>query len=128
MKNLIYILILFCALSKAQPFTYYGSVLGANEQGLANIPVSLYGRNTDPYTISFPSYPTNTTYTAGTAIPSSDDVTHGPFNIGFSFTYFGNTYTQFYVGSNGWIGFSPGQTSGYVAAYIPNASSPMNTI
>ena len=47
MKNLIYILILFCALSKAQPFTYYGSVLGANEQGLANIPVSLYGQCAD---------------------------------------------------------------------------------
>ena len=120
--------IFFAITLQAQPFTYSGLVLGANEQGLANIPVSLYGRNTDPYIVSFPSYPNNPIYNAGTAIPSSDDVTHGPFNIGFSFTYFGNTYTQFYVGSNGWIGFSPGQTSGYVAAYIPNASSPMNTI
>lgn len=128
MKHLIYILILACAVIKAQPFTYSGTVRGANEQGLANIPISLYGKNTDPYVVSFPSYPANVSYTAGTIIPSSDDIVSGPFNIGFSFTYFGNSYTQFYVGSNGWIGFSPGQTSGYVAAYIPNASSPMNAI
>ena len=128
MKKILYIFILFCSIVQAQPFTYSGLVLGANEQGLANIPVSLYGRRTDPYDVTYPSYPANANYTSGTVIPSSDDVTHGPFNIGFSFTYFGNTYTQFYVGSNGWIGFSPNQTSGYVAAYIPNASSPMNTI
>ena len=128
MKKLVAIILLFCSIIQAQPFTYSGLVLGANEQGLANIPVSLYGRRTDPYDVTYPTYPANAVYNNGTAIPSSDDVTHGPFNIGFSFTYFGNTYTQFYVGSNGWIGFSPNQTSGYVAAYIPNASSPMNTI
>ena len=128
MKKLIAIILFFCSIVQAQPFTYSGLVLGANEQGLANIPVSLYGKRTDPYDVTYPTYPANATYTNGTVIPSSDDVTHGPFNIGFSFTFFGNTYTQFYVGSNGWIGFSPGQTSGYVAAYIPNASSPMNVI
>ena len=124
-----FIIAIFFAISlQAQPFTYSGLVLGANEQGLANIPVSLYGKNTDPYVVSFPSYPANATYTVGTIIPSSDDIVSGPFSIGFSFTYFGSTYTQFYVGSNGWIGFSPGQTTGYVAQYIPNASSPMNAI
>jgi len=129
MKKLIIILVvLVCEVVQAQPFNHSGFVRGANEQGLANIPVSLYGKRTDPYEVTFPTYPTSTTYTNGTVIPSSDDVTHGPFNIGFSFTFFGNTYTQFYVGSNGWIGFSPGQTTGYVAQYIPNASSPMNVI
>jgi hypothetical protein len=128
MKNLCLILLFVYSIINAQPFTYSGLVLGPNEQGIPNIPVSLYGKRTDPYDVTYPNYPANANYTQGTAIPSSDDVTHGPFNIGFSFTYFGNTYTQFYVGSNGWIGFSPNQTSGYVAAYIPNASSPMNTI
>jgi len=129
MRKLIVILfVLVCELVQAQPFTHSGFVLGANEQGLANIPVSLYGRRTDPYDITYPTYPANANYTTGTIIPSSDDVTHGPFNIGFTFTYFGNNYTQFYVGSNGWIGFSPNQTTGYVAQYIPNASSPMNAI
>lgn len=112
----------------SQPFTYSGFVRGANEQGLSNIPVNLYGRRTDPYEVTFPSYSTAAAYNTGTVIPSSDDVTHGPFNIGFTFTFFGNNYTQFYVGSNGWIGFSAGQTTGYTAAYIPNAGSPKNVI
>jgi hypothetical protein len=129
MRNILIVLLTFLNLvCLAQPFSYSGWVKGANEQGLANVPVELWGRRTDPYEVTFPSYSTAASYTSGTLIPSSDDVTHGPFNIGFSFTFFGNTYTQFYVGSNGWIGFSPGQTTGYVAQYIPNASSPMNVI
>lgn len=130
MRNIIIILLLTCLnlIGLAQPFTYSGWVKGANEQGLANVPVSLWGRRTDPYEITYPTYSTAAAYNSGVVIPSSDDVTHGPFNIGFTFTFFGNNYTQFYVGSNGWIGFSPGQTTGYVAQYIPNASSPMNCI
>lgn len=130
MRNIITILLLTCLnlIGLAQPFTYSGWVKGANEQGLANVPVSLWGRRTDPYEITYPTYSTAAAFNSGTVIPSSDDVTHGPFNIGFTFTFFGNNYTQFYVGSNGWIGFSPGQTTGYVAQYIPNASSPMNCI
>jgi hypothetical protein len=130
MRNLIItLLVIFNIFTiDAQPFTYSGWVKGANEQGLANVPVTLWGRRTDPYDITYPAYSTAAAYTTGTVIPSSDDVTHGPFNIGFTFNFFGNNYTQFYVGSNGWIGFSPGQTTGYVAQYIPNASSPMNTI
>lgn len=112
----------------AQPFTYSGYVYGATGQGLQNIPVLLYGKRIVQYEVTFPTYPTSPSYTTGTVIPSSDDATHGPFNIGFSFTYFGNTYTQFYVGSNGWIGFSSGQTTGYTAAFIPNAGSPLNAI
>ena len=130
MRNLIILLILLFNVCDvvAQPFTYSGWVRDANEQGLANIPVTLWGRRTDPYDITYPAYSTAAPYTTGTVIPSSDDVTHGPFNIGFTFNFFGNNYTQFYVGSNGWIGFSPGQTTGYVAQYIPNGASPMNCI
>jgi hypothetical protein len=130
MRNIITILLLTCLnlIGLAQPFTYSGWVKGANEQGLANVPVTLWGRRTDPYEITYPTYSTAAAFNSGTVIPSSDDVTHGPFNIEFTFTFFGNNYTQFYVGSNGWIGFSPGQTTGYVAQYIPNASSPMNCI
>jgi gliding motility-associated-like protein len=40
-----------------------------------------------------------------------DDEVKGPFPIGFSFMFFGNIYTQFYVGANGWISFSPNVTS-----------------
>jgi len=112
----------------AQPFSYSGYVYGANDQGLANIPVSLYGKRVDPYEVTFPTYNTATAFNVGTVVPSSDDVTHGPFNIGFTFNFFGNNYTQFYIGSNGWIGFTIGQTTGYTAVYIPNSGSPKNVI
>jgi hypothetical protein len=125
---LITLFLIINLIGLAQPFTYSGYVKGANEQGLSNIPVTLWGRRTDPYDVTFPTYSTATAYNVGTAIPSSDDVTHGPFNIGFTFNFFGNNYTQFYVGSNGWVGFSAGQTTGYTAAYIPNAGSPRNVI
>jgi len=130
MRLIILIILLTCInlIGLAQPFTYSGYVKGANEQGLSNIPVTLWGKRTDPYDVSYPTYSTATAYNVGTVIPSSDDVTHGPFNIGFTFNFFGNNYTQFYVGSNGWIGFSAGQTTGYTAAYIPNAGSPRNVI
>ncbi|MCX6247781.1 MAG: hypothetical protein NTW10_08620 [Bacteroidetes bacterium] len=39
-----------------------------------------------------------------------DDCYGGPYPIGFSFCFLNKTYTQFYVGSNGWIGFSAPQS------------------
>ena len=41
-----------------------------------------------------------------------NNASYGPFNIGFNFTYFGNTYSQFYVTSNGLVMFGSGSTSG----------------
>ncbi len=43
----------------------------------------------------------------GEGVVTSDDGVEGPFPIGFSFSFFGNIYTQFYIGANGWISFSP---------------------
>ena len=47
--------------------------------------------------------------TAGTNVTPSlvDDHYWGPFPIGFTFCFFGEEYTQFYVGANGWISFLP---------------------
>jgi len=57
----------------------------------------------------------------GTQLFMGDDTQQGPFNIGFTFCYFGQTYTQFWVGSNGWISFSAGQPTTFTSAAIPNA-------
>jgi gliding motility-associated-like protein len=57
----------------------------------------------------------------GTNLTMSDDSQQGPFNIGFNFCFFGQTYTQFYVGSNGWISFSAGQSITFTSSPIPNA-------
>ncbi|MFH1159802.1 MAG: gliding motility-associated C-terminal domain-containing protein [bacterium] len=43
----------------------------------------------------------------GEGIAISDDGVEGPFPVGFSFSFFGNIYSQFYIGANGWISFSP---------------------
>lgn len=55
----------------------------------------------------------------------ADDGVAGPFPIGFDFCYFGNNYTQFWVGTNGWVSFSPGQPTTYTSASIPSA---VNTV
>jgi hypothetical protein len=69
--------------------------------------------------------------TAGTSVTLTDDNQTGLLPIGFTFCYFGNTYTQFIIGSNNWIGFQTGETSTWVTAPIPNTSgavAPRNTI
>jgi len=57
---------------------------------------------------------------AGTQVFLGDDAVSQPQNIGFTFCFFGNTYTQFYIGSNGWIGFSGGQPATFASVAIPN--------
>ena len=79
---------------------------GANPNQTTN-----YGVTNIPYVTQ-----TNT----GTQLFMGDDTQQGPFNIGFTFCYFGQTYTQFYIGSNGWISFSAGQPTTFTSAPIPN--------
>jgi uncharacterized repeat protein (TIGR01451 family) len=43
--------------------------------------------------------------TTGTSILLSDDATAGPFPIGFSFGFYGGSFSNFYVSSNGWVTF-----------------------
>jgi gliding motility-associated-like protein len=66
----------------------------------------------------------------GTSLFMSDDSQQGPFNIGFNFCFFGTTYTQFYVGSNGWISFTGGQPTTFTSQPIPtgNVLVPKNCI
>jgi gliding motility-associated-like protein len=81
---------------------------GANPNQTTN-----YGVTNIPYVAQ-----TNT----GTQLFMSDDSQQGPFNIGFTFCFFGQTYTQFYVGSNGWISFSAGQSVTFTSQPIPNVT------
>jgi N-acetylneuraminic acid mutarotase len=46
------------------------------------------------------------------AVPACDDCVQDGLPIGFSFSFFGNTYTSFNISSNGFIGFTPGTSSG----------------
>ncbi len=83
---------------------------------------------TTSYTVAnIPFAPSPTT---GTAVGMGDDTQAGPFNIGFTFCFFGNSYTQFYIGSNGWVSFSAGQPTTFTSAAIPNGGGtiPKNCI
>lgn len=63
--------------------------------------------------------------TAGIPVTNMvDDQVYGPFPIGFDFCFYGQTYTQFYIGSNGWVSFSPGQPGSWsISAQIPSPSA-----
>lgn len=126
MRGLLFLL-LFTTLSFGQEFKYSGYVYNSSGSGIPNIPVKLLVKRTALYEISYPTYSPNS-FTTGTVVGSSDDVVSGVLNIGFTFNYFGNNYSQFYIGSNGWIGFSSGQTTGYTAQFIPSTGSPVNAI
>jgi len=74
------------------------------------------------------SQPAETTY-LGTTIQegSANDVSYGPYSIGFSFTFFTNAYTEFYVSSNGLVTFGSGSASSS-ETNIPSATLPDNFI
>jgi N-acetylneuraminic acid mutarotase len=66
---------------------------------------------------------------ANTVSSDCDDCVFEGLPIGFSFTFFGNTYTNFSISSNGFIGFTPGMPHGCCAGgAIPSAGSPNNII
>jgi hypothetical protein len=66
----------------------------------------------------------------GTSVFMTDDSQQGPFAIGFNFCFYGQTYTQFYIGSNGWISFSGGQPTTFTSSPLPTvgALTPKNCI
>ncbi len=69
--------------------------------------------------------------TTGTDITSglTDDNFIGPYPIGFGFPYYDQTYTEFYVGSNGIIGFGPTTNlDEYNNTPMPDAGDPNNFI
>lgn len=82
-------------------------------------PSTVQARLTTSYSVTnIPFAPQPTV--GATSIAMTDDSGTGALPIGFTFCFFGNSYTQFYIGSNGWVSFSPGQSTGFVSAPIPN--------
>jgi hypothetical protein len=66
----------------------------------------------------------------GTAVTGlTDDSYAGPFPIGFEFVFYGSAYTEFYVSSNGLIGFGPpDQYDSHTNKPIPRYGTPDNFI
>ena len=63
-------------------------------------------------------------------IELQDDDISQAIDIGFEFEFYGNKYTQLYIGSNGWISFYNNQSINYVSTPIPSLESsvPKNAI
>ena len=101
--------------------------------GTASLSAELTGGSYGTSSYSFQIIPYNPMpFTGGTLIDTAfqgctasenDDCWAGPYDIGFSFCFFNQYYTQFWVGSNGWIGFtdpSGHNWTTYTSAPIPN--------
>ncbi len=92
-------------------------------------PSTVQARLTTSYSVTnIPFAPQPTV--GATNVVMSDDSQMGPFPIGFTFCFYGNSYTQFYIGSNGWISFSAGQPVTFAPNAIPTAAAatPKNCI
>ena len=117
MKNWIHsISLLFLSLNSFEIYSQVTLCLGADAticpgQGFtindcANVGGSMGGGGGAAYntsTIPFAPDP----LTAGAQVTLTDDALSGVLDIGFSFCYYGNTYTQFNIGSNNFISFPP---------------------
>jgi uncharacterized repeat protein (TIGR01451 family) len=57
-----------------------------------------------------------------------DDTNHGPFPIGFSFPFFGEEFTHFYFGANGFLSLSPISGRNFSNLELPNPSAPANLL
>ena len=68
------------------------------------------------------------TLTAPSSVFPADDQTIGPYNIGFSFEFFGTSYTQFYISSNGFLAFQNTSNGCCSGQFIPNTGQPNNMI
>ena len=65
--------------------------------------------------------------TAGTSVNVGDDSNVGPFNIGFNFEFYGQTFSQFRICTNGFITF--GNTAGtYSPTSFPSSANPNGVV
>ena len=77
---------------------------------------------------SGPAYAWTDIVATGTAATlTSDDSVDGPFAIGFEFPFYENSYTEFYVNSNGLVTFGASSTA-FSNVQLPNTATPNNLI
>jgi hypothetical protein len=63
----------------------------------------------------------------GTNVGTGDDSNYGPFNLGFSFNFYGTDFSSVRVCTNGWLSFTGTGTS-YTNQGLPNVSDPNNLL
>jgi hypothetical protein len=94
-----------------------------NQMVTLNATTNLINNNTNNYVISqIPYTPydySGTTTINSNGTPLIDDQISIAIPIGFPFCFFKNTYNRVFISSNGWIGFSLGQTVAFTSQTIP---------
>jgi hypothetical protein len=96
-------------------------------QDVSGIPVQVehYVNYVPNHSISSVTY--NPLGTTGTSVGLTDDSNVGPFPIGFSFEFYGQTFTQFRICTNGFITFGD-QSGRYSPGSFPEASAPNGVV
>ena len=112
LKSILFILLVYVGYSQQYPDLGSNQTLpyGASSTTLTanlNQPTQLNNpRETTNYTVSNIPYTAQTN--TGNIISNMGDGVYSPMlNIGFDFCFFGQSYSQFYVCSNGWLSFTP---------------------
>lgn len=128
MKRLIPLCTALILLTQAQAQVNAGPDTFVCPPGSVTLNATSTGNGSTVYSISSIPY-TPDPYNTGTFVTMSDDSQTGPFPIGFTFEFFGVCYTDFYIGSNGWVAFSS-QPVTFTSTPIPttSASVPKNCI
>ena len=121
-KYLIYIL-LFPVGVVAQNISF--ATVGVQDMSGIEVEVEHYVNYVPNHSIYSQTYSPQST--AGTSVNLTDDSNVGPFNIGFNFEFYGQTFSQFRICTNGFITF--GDPSGrYSPGSFPNASAPNGVV
>jgi gliding motility-associated-like protein len=122
LKNFsIKILVAFLLMNPPQS---QGQVTLGNDTILCNggpftiTPTISSGLESTSYTIS--TIPFAPYSIGGNTLSLTDDAVSNVLPIGFSFCFLGTNYTNFYIGSNGWISFTAGQPNTFTSVAIPN--------
>jgi hypothetical protein len=112
------------------PFVTFGQTITLTPigtQDVSGIPVQVehYVNYVPNHSISSVTY--NPLGTTGTSVSLGDDDNIGPFNIGFNFEFYGQTFSQFRICTNGFITF--GDPSGtYSPTSFPSSATPNGVV
>lgn len=114
--------------------TFTATITNTPSIGCSGAPVQLTATpsvtNNNIYNVSNIPFAPVTGVGSGTTVTLTDDAMSAALPIGFTFNFFGNSYTSFYKCSNGYITFTANQTSATTryGVAIPTAATPNNFI
>lgn len=128
---LLQFLLWFCTLTTQSQISInpVPPVCAGQDVDLVAIVTGVYG--TESY--SFEQYPYSPEpFVGGTPVILGDDEVFPADNegldIGFPFCFLNSSVTRFWIGSNGWISFLPGQPNSWTPLTLPDPAAPKSAI